>query len=55
MAIYEMTIKTETAKGVEVDRTTCYGADAVANERNHRRTLAPKGSTQTISVKPLKG
>jgi len=54
MGIFEMTIKTETANGTKVQRTTCYGEDSVTQERAHYRSLAPAGSTQTITVKELK-
>jgi hypothetical protein len=54
MSLYQMTIKTETAKGTKIQKTICHGAEAVAQEREHYRSLAPKGSTQTITVEPLK-
>jgi hypothetical protein len=55
-SIYEMKIRTELASGkVKIQRTTCYGDDGVAQERAHYRSLAPAGSSQTITVTALKG
>jgi hypothetical protein len=54
MGIFKMTVKTETASGTKVQRTTCYGADSVSQERAHYRSLAPAGSTQTITVEEQK-
>ena len=50
MAIFKMTVKTETAKATKVSRHTLHGADAVSAARSHAKAMAPKGSTQTIKV-----
>lgn len=52
--MYEMKITTETAKGTKVQRTTCYTDEQVAKDREFYRSLAPRGATQTITVKPIK-
>lgn len=51
--IQMMTVKTETATGmVKTENRVCYGADDVAEQREHFRRTAPAGSTRTITVKP---
>ncbi len=47
-----MTIRTEDAAGMHtVERVTCYGGDDLADRRAHYRSIAPRGCTQTITVK----
>ena len=48
--IYKMTIATGDSKP---KTHICYGADDVATQREHYRSLAPRGVVQTINVKAL--
>jgi hypothetical protein len=53
-AIYNLKATIESGQEIKVTRKTCYGDHAVSNERNHIRTMAPRGSSITFEVTPVR-
>lgn len=48
--MYILKVTIEHRDGVKVNRFRCWSAEAVAEERQHQRAMAPIGSTITFEV-----
>jgi hypothetical protein len=47
--IYKLKTTIEHLDTIQVRRATCFGAEALQEERAHQRAMAPTGSTVTFT------